>query len=436
MAGALRIQTVSGRDADSATFLELHRYLAASFPRVQEMLKREVVNELSLVYEWTGSNPSLPPLLFLAHLDVVPVEPGTEAQWTHPPFGGEVGDGFVWGRGALDDKSCVTALLEAIESLVSRGFRPERTILLAFGHDEEVGGEQGAKAIVDLLTQRNVHPHMILDEGALIAEGLVPGVRAPVALIGIAEKGNASVKITARGGGGHSSMPPPHTSVGLLATAIHQLERNPMPAAIDGPTAEQLRFLAPEMSFGMRLTMTNSWLLGPLVRRTLTQRAPTNAVVRTTMAATMINGGIKANVLPNQATAIVNFRIKPGDSIAGVLNHVSRTIEHPRLTAEVVPGGSEPSAVSSADSPQFDALHRTIRSVFPDVVVAPMLVIGSTDSRHYQGLSSSIYRFQPFRAAPPDLERIHGLNERISVEMYLDAIRFYAALMSTFGAAK
>ena len=288
LAGALRIRTLSvpGGPEDEATFLELHDYLAVTWPVAHATLTREVVGGLSLLYAWQGTDPSLPPLLLLGHLDTVPVDPAAEASWTRPPFSGEVADGFVWGRGALDDKGQVVAQLEAVEALLVEGFRPRRTVLLAYGHDEEIGGRRGAGEIAALLEARGVRASLVLDEGMIIADGMVPGVAAPAALLGISEKGSIHVRISATGEPGHSSMPPRHTAVGRVSAAVAKLEASPMKAALDGPAAMLFDVLGPEMDFGKRLVFANRWLLGPLVVKTLEANHRTNALVRTTAAET------------------------------------------------------------------------------------------------------------------------------------------------------
>jgi carboxypeptidase PM20D1 len=236
LAQALRFATISHEDpaqVDRAPFRELHRFLEESFPQVHHSLKREVIEEYSLLYTWQGTDASLAPALFAGHIDVVPVESGTETEWQYPPFEGCVEEGYIWGRGALDDKVAVLGLLEAAEALLARGFQPHRTIYLAFGHDEEVGGTYGAKRIAALLQQRGVRLEFALDEGLAVTEGIIPKVSKPVAMVGIAEKGYLCLELSAESRGGHSSMPPSETAIGILSAAITRLERHPMPPRRD-----------------------------------------------------------------------------------------------------------------------------------------------------------------------------------------------------------
>jgi carboxypeptidase PM20D1 len=431
LAGALRIPTISHVDGPvlAEEFAALHAYLAAAFPRVHGALRVERVNEHSLLYTWAGAEPTLPPVLLMAHLDVVPVEPGTEGDWSYPPFEGRIAEGFVWGRGALDNKGGVLGILEAVEMLLAEGDRPRRGVLLAFGHDEEVGGT-GAQAIAALLGQRGTRPELVLDEGGVIADGIVPGLAAPAALVGTAEKGYLSLALEVQEAGGHSSMPPRETAVGILSRAVTRLESRPFPGGLRGPTREMFVYLGPEMPFAQRMAFANTWLFGPLIRRQLAGSPSTDAALRTTTAPTMFEGSPKDNVLPIRARAVVNFRILPGETLESVTERVRRTIDDPRI--EIRPFGglaSEPSPVSRTDTPAFRALHRAIRQVFPEAVVSPFLVLGATDARHYTGLSENVYRFLPVRMTSEDLSRIHGTNERISVRDHAAAIRFYRQLI-------
>jgi carboxypeptidase PM20D1 len=433
LAGALRFKTVSYQDSsqfDAREFEGFQRYLRATFPRLHAALKLENVNGYGLLYEWTGADPNLPPIVLLAHQDVVPVEPGTESRWTEPPFEGRIAGGYVWGRGALDDKGSLVGILEAVEHLVAAGAKPRRTVYLAFGHDEEVGGRRGAGRIADLLASRNVHPELVLDEGGALATGLVAGIAAPVALVGIAEKGYVTVRLTAQAEGGHSSMPPDETAVGILAAAIVRLEHQQMPRAIRGPTATMFDYLGPEMSFGPRLVMANRWLFGGILARQFGATPQGNAMLRTTTAPTVLQAGVKENVLPSSARALVNFRILPGDSVESVVEHVRQAVRDSRISVSPLEETkSNPSGVTSVDSEPFQLLARTIRQVIPGAVVTPWLVVGATDSRHYARLTPNVLRFMGTAITKDDLRRVHGTDERVGVQAYADAVRVYLQLL-------
>jgi carboxypeptidase PM20D1 len=323
------------------------------------------------------------------------------------------------------------AILEAVELLLRKGFKPRRTVFLAFGHDEEIGGQAGAGRIAALLKSRRIRARYVLDEGLAVTEGIVPGLDQPAALVGVAEKGFASVELSASSPGGHSSMPPPQTAIGIVAAAIERLETHPMPAALDGPAALLFERLGPEMTFLTKLGLANRWVLGGLIVSRLEASPTTAALVRTTTAATIFEGGVKENVLPKRARAVVNFRIKPGQTVQDVLTHVRKVVGDSRVQIGLLSPGAarDPSPVSSTTSEAFQTIERTIRQVLPRAVVAPGLVLGGTDARHYEELADDVYRFEPFVLGPDDPQRIHGTNERISVDVYRDCVRFYAQLL-------
>jgi carboxypeptidase PM20D1 len=433
LAGALRFQTVAHRDVarrDASEFARLHEYLTATFPFVHAALSREMVEEHAALYTWQGTDPALAPALLMGHIDVVPVEPDTAAAWTYPPFAGRVADGYVWGRGAIDDKGAVLALLEAAEHLLGEGYRPARTIYFAFGHDEEVGGPSGAVRIAARLAVRGVRLEYVLDEGGIVMEGgpLLPD--APVALVGIAEKGFVSLELAAEAEGGHASMPPRETAIGIVSRAVVRLQENRFPGRLHGPTREMFAYVGPEMPFARRLPLANLWLFGPLIERQLARTPATDAMLRTTTAPTIFEAGSRENVLPVRARAVVNFRLLPGDTVDEVIERVRRVVDDPRVRVARLDGvGHDPSPVSPTDGPAFELLQRTIRQIFPRAVVTPYVAIGGTDSRHYSGLTASVYRFLPFRLRQDDLARIHGLDERVSIESYAEAIRFYRQLI-------
>lgn len=437
LAGAIRIATVSGpgERIRPAALRRFRRYLAERFPRVHGELGREVVAEHSLLFTWSGPGTASAsaPLVLLAHQDVVPAGPEAAQRWTHEPFGGAVADGYLWGRGAMDDKGSLLAILEAVEWLLRDGVRPERPVLLAFGHDEEIGG-QGAAALAERLERRGVQPFLVLDEGLAVADGLMPGVERPVALVGVAEKGYLSLVLRATGQGGHSSAPPRQTAVDVLARALQRLRSRPLPAGIDGPVEELFTTLAAEMTFDRRLVLANLWMFEPMVVHELSSRSATDALLRTTTAPTMLSGSVKDNVLPIEATAVVNFRLHPRDTAESVIAHVRRAVNDPRVEVEVYGAfGSEASPVSPTRGPAWELLAGTVARVLPEALVAPSLVLGGTDARHYAGLTPNVYRFVPFTVGLGDLERVHGTDERLALADYGRMVRFYRELIENAG---
>lgn len=433
---AIRIQTVTRAAGDPQpgsddAWRELRALLAARYQRVFS-LPIDVVADHTLLVTWPGSDASLSPLILMAHQDVVPINEGTEADWTHGPFGGVVADGYVWGRGAMDDKGALVAVLEAAESLASSGWTPRRTIILLLGHDEEVAGRGAAEAFA-LLGTRGVTPVMVLDEGLAVLARL-PFTGKPAALIGVTEKGYASLVLTAQTEGGHSSRPPRESGVVRIARAVVALEDNQMPADLSAPPLpDMIAALAPDLPFAARLAFANQWLLGRLIESKLTDPS-SNALIRTTTAPTMLSGSIKDNVLPQRASAVVNFRIHPRDTFAEVTEHVSQVTRHVEgLTIEPYREGivADPSPVSSIHSDAYRVLEAVAREAAgPGVPVAPALMIGATDARHAVRLTQdAIYRFVPAVYTDEELAGFHGTNERLSVENLGRMMRAYAQLM-------
>ncbi|MDO9092656.1 MAG: M20 family peptidase [Rubrivivax sp.] len=435
MAAAVRARTVSGLLDPAGTALEfdkLHTHLRSRYPLVHTTLEREVVGAHSLLFTWRGSDAAAKPIALLAHQDTVPIAPGTDKLWTQPPFDGVVEGGMVWGRGTLDNKSNLVTQLEAVELLLKAGFKPRRTVHFFFGHDEEVGGQRGAVAVVALFKQRGVQLDFVLDEGLAVTEGILPGVDQPLALIGLAEKGSVSLKLTAQAPPGHSSMPPGpgNSAIGMLSAALARLDAQPLPGGIQGAAAELFAAVAPELPFGQRLAMSNLWLLRPVVEGMLGKGAATNAMMRTTTALTVVNAGNKENVLPGRAEAVVNFRILPGDTIESVTAYVKGVVADKRIEVAPLGEGFNPSSVSSPQAEGYRVIERTIREVFPDSLVAPGLMLAASDARHFQAVADQSYRFMPIRFKSADLQRVHGTDERISVDQLADMVRFYHRLLS------
>jgi carboxypeptidase PM20D1 len=432
LAEAIRFKTLSLQEpahSHSDEFLRFHAFIDRSFPRLRQSLNKETIGSYSLLYTWLGKDKGLKPLLLMAHMDVVPVEAATESSWHQPPFSGRVAEGFIWGRGAMDDKASVMGLLEAVEHLLESGFEPQRTVYLAFGHDEEIGGNDGAAKIAGLLQSRGVDLEYVLDEGLNIFNGIVPGISAPVALIGVAEKGYLTLQLTAESPGGHSSAPPEHTAITVISRALQRLEGRPFPTRLSEPTRKMFEFLGPEMSWTKRLALANLWLFDPLLRKQLTRSPLTNALVRTTMTPTIFHAGVKENVLPTKASAVINLRLAPGETVAGAIAHVRAAIEYPNVSVNPLSAQMEPSSVSDIQSTSFAWVHRTIRQTAPQALVAPALLVAATDSRHYQALTKNIFRFLPITLGPDDTKRYHGIDERIAIDDYERCVSFYAQLI-------
>lgn len=420
---------------DTLVFRQLDTFLQKSYPLTHTNLERIAINEFSYIYKWAGQNPNLEPVLLMGHTDVVPIEEASRDKWTVEPFSGTIKNDKIWSRGAIDDKLNVFGILEASELLLKEGFIPIRTIYFAFGHDEEVSGNNGAIAMVDYFKKNKIQFEYILDEGAMVLSDALKGLDRPLAMIGISEKGYTTLTLTAQlNYGGHSSMPPKETAVGILCKAIDRLQAHPFPMDINGATLELFQHAGPEMNTFYKTLFANLWLTDGLIKKQLSNDPAASALMRTTTAPTMLRGGVKDNVLPTKASAKVNFRIIPNESVASVKAYVQEVIDDKRIFIQADEQfSSNPMPLSSTNSYGFRLIQRTIQEIFPEVVVSPSLVIAATDSRHYKDLSDNIYRFQPIQITRQDTRSIHGIDEHISINNYKTAINFYRQLIKNSG---
>lgn len=429
---AIKIKTISPQnisDFDSIYFQNFTNFLKETYPLVDSLLEKMVFNSFSHLYIWKGSDLSLKPILLLAHLDVVPVIEEDITLWKQDPFGGEIVNNMIWGRGTIDNKNGVVGIMEALGLLLKDGFLPKRSIYIAFGHDEEIGGLNGARKIAEYLKEEHIEAEFILDEGGSIVQKLIPDIEKDVALIGIAEKGFVSLEISASIAGGHSSMPERETAIDVLANAIVKLNQNPFPAVISPAIDEFIGNLGPEMPFKNKLIFANKSIFKSIITGIYEASASGNALVRTTTSPTIFNSGVKDNIIPLSASAVINFRIIPGETIATVTNRVKQIINDDRITFKQGAFASEPSHVSSTSSFGYRTLNKTILEIYPNTLVTPYLVLGATDSRHFSSVSDNIYRFSAMKINKENIKSFHGLNERISVSDFENSIRFYHQLI-------
>lgn len=429
---AIQFETVSYEDSleiDYEPYEDFIEFLEESYPNLHEKADRKRIGTYSLLFKWEGDTPSLKPAFFMGHYDVVPVTEGSDEYWDYPSFGGEIADGFVWGRGALDDKSGIMSVVEAVEQLMEQDYQPSRTIYLALHHDEEVGGLRGAKKVSEYLEAEGVELEYLVDEGPPVAIEILENIDVPIALIGVAEKGSVNIELLYRQDGGHSSMPPRVTVISTLSRAINRIEQNPMGAHFDGLIVQTFDPLIPYMSFRQRLAFNNPWLFKGAIVRNLSENAATNAALRTTAAKTIFEAGFKENVLPVEGRVIINFRLHPNDTIEDVERYVRRVIRNSDIDVRVMERARNASPVSDTRAWSFRMLRQTIQEQFEGALVAPSLFVAASDSRHFHNLTSNVYRFRPIRATHEDRSRVHGINERIGTDNYLEMIEFQKKLI-------
>ena len=427
---SIQFQTISFQSPelkDQSQFSAFIDWVHTSYPRVHQSLDYIQLND-TMLYRWPGSDASLQPILVTGHYDVVPVIPGSESQWQQPPFSGAIVDGLIWGRGALDDKSGVLGILEAVTYLLDAGHQPQRTVYLSFGHDEEIGGREGAAAVAAYLKDQGVQLAWSLDEGSFIFDGLIAGVDSLVAAINVAEKGSITLDIVAAAEGGHSSMPPQTSAITDLARAITQLEEHPVPGGLEGLAADMFDKISRHMPFVPRVFFANQWLFGGLINDQLSGAPTTNAMLRTTTAPTMLSGSVNTNVLPIEAVATVNFRIHPRDSMDSVENYVTDLVASDSIHVRRR-SGANASSVSDWHAPGFSIIAQSMREIHGDIPVAPGLMIAGSDSRHYGKVADNAYRFNPIRLTPELMTGVHGTNEHISIKDYAQGVRGYIQII-------
>lgn len=429
---AIAIKTVSPEDIadfDSIQFDAFNQFLKTSYPLTDSLLGHKVFNNYSHLYKWEGSAAELKPVILMAHLDVVPVIDQNIQYWREDPFAGTITNDTIWGRGTIDDKIGIVGLMESIEYLLEKGYQPERSILFAFGHDEEIGGSLGANTIASYLEEQGIRAEFVMDEGGSLTRGLIPGLDKDVAMIGIAEKGFVTLKLSIKMEGGHSSMPAKETSIDVMADAIAKLKKNPFPATISEPLDALIDYLGPEMPFVNRMAFANKDIFKPLIINAYESTASGNALVRTTTSPTIFNSGVKDNIIPLSANATVNFRVIPGSDIDEVIAHVKKVVDDDRIKIAQASYNIGPSKVSSLTSLGFTKINRTIAQVFPEALVTPHMVVGATDARHFSKISDQIYRFSPITISKDNIKSFHGLNERIALSDLELAITFYGQLI-------
>ena len=429
---AIKIKTISPEnkiDFDSIQFQHFSDFLKNTYPLADSLLEKKTFNSYSFLYKWMGSDLTLKPIVLMAHLDVVPVIQENRANWKHDPFGGEIINDTIWGRGVIDHKVGVIGIMESLELLLKDGFLPKRSIYIAFGHDEEIGGVNGAIKIAQHLKEENIEAEFVLDEGGSIVQKLIPGIQKDVALIGIAEKGFVSLELSVSIEGGHSSMPERETAIDVLSNAIVKLKQNPFPALISPSIENFIDNLGPEMPFANKLVFANKSIFKSLITGIYEESASGNALVRTTTSPTIFNSGVKDNIIPLVASAVINFRIIPGETITTVTNRVINIINDKRITIKKGSFLSEPSKVSSTSSFGYKTLNKTILEIYPTALVAPYLLVGATDSRHFNAISDNIYRFSAIKLNKENIKSFHGLNERLPISDFENSIRFYHQLI-------
>lgn len=436
LSAAIQIPTIANRDeslVDWSKFDEFHAFLREAYPLIHEKLELQIISTRSLMYHWKSAHPEKEPVCMLAHQDVVPVTPGTEDDWIHPAFSGEVADGYIWGRGALDIKNHLIGVMEAVETLLEEGYVPERDVYLCFGHNEEVmteGDACGAYCMMNWFKERGIKLDSVIDEGGAILPVNVKGViNRNLAGVGIAEKGHVDFEISVAAKGGHSSQPPKHTALGELSRIVCELEKHQFKAELTPQLTSLFNEIGKSTTYPVRCVASNLPILKPAIEKVCSNIPAVASMMRTTTAVTMANGSPAPNVLPQKASVVANFRIMPGQTVEDVEAHI-RKYAGPKAEVNLV-GGKNPSKISPTDSRAFKVISDICKGMNPKNIVAPYLVMGGTDARQYEDVCDNIYRYSPFLVNTQLLLTTHGTNERIPIDALEDGVAFFKRYIRT-----
>ena len=429
MSNAIQLPTETPNDSfkfDTTTFLAYREFLETSYPLIHQNLPRTIIDSFNYIYEWKGTDTSILPMVLMAHYDVVPVEASAVKLWHAKPYGGEIKDDYIWGRGVLDDKSSMISILEATEAQLKAGFHPKQTIYLCFGADEESSG-YGAIAVTKYFEKQHKRFDIVVDEGGEISTESNKNIKHPIASIGVGEKGYVTLILTAQKEGGHSSVPGEATAIDILSNAVVKAKAKQMPLRLIAPIKSYIeRISSYNEDFIQKMKQSNLWLFKGSILNEMSEEPHSNALVRTTIVPTVFNSGVRDNVIPTFATAYLNSRILPGETPNDVKAFVEKTIDDTNIKVTIYPNyQTMPSPTTDINSKAFKRIEQAINSIVADVVVAPMLMVGATDSRNYRSLSDGVINFTPITNG----KGYHGIDERMQISDFKKCFNFYTLLI-------
>ena len=427
LAEMIKCKTISHRDKtldDELEFEKFEKLLPKLFPLVFEKCSYEKIGERGILIKWRGKSQESPSV-FMSHYDVVSVE---QADWEKPAFDGIVDNGVLWGRGTLDTKGTLNGILQAAETLISEGFVPAHDIYFAFGGNEEVAGD-GSWGIVQHFKSLGITPGMVLDEGGAVCTGVFPGVKGPIALIGIGEKGQMNIRYTVKGGGGHSSSPKAGGPIPRLSAACLRVEKSSFKFTLTKPAELLFDTAGRHSAFLYRVLFANLWCFAPLLSLyAKLSGGEFNALVRTTIAFTQMTGSKGANVIPAHATMVSNHRIIPGETVESVVDRIKKIVNDDKIEVSLI-DGNDPSVISETNCEAYNRVKSAISETWQDTIVSPYLMVAASDSRHWGEISDKVYRFSAMALSKEERGMIHGNNERIPLDTISRTVEFFIRIM-------
>ena len=427
LAELIRCKTISYSDhslEDDAEFEKLIEKLPDLYPNVFEKCEFSRLPDRALLFHWHGKTAAEPAVM-MAHYDVVPVN---EEKWDKPAFDAIIEDGVMWGRGTLDTKGTFNGALFAADTLISQGYVPAHDVYLAFSGGEEVNG-MGARNIVELFREKGIVPGIVVDEGGAVVENVFPGVKVPCGLIGIAEKGMMNAQFRTISSGGHASAPKPNMPVDALAEACVEVVGHPFKMHLTKPVAEMFDTLGRHSTFLYRMIFANLWCFGWVLDLLgKTSGGDMNALLRTTVAFTQMEGSSARNVIPPEAKMVANMRLNPADSVASALEYLKKTVGNDKVEITALES-FEPSRISRTDCDGWDRVAAAVGETWPGCIVSPYLMVQCSDSRHWGVISDRVYRFSAMDLTAEERATIHGNNERVRLDGICKAVEFYIRLM-------
>ncbi len=425
----IKYPTISYDDSskiNQQAFKDFKAHLRNDYPEINKVAEYQEIGT-GVLFRIKGES-SDNPIVLMSHFDVVPVS----NNWTKDPFGAEMDETYVYGRGTLDTKLTINAAMESVEYLLTQGKIFKQDIYLSFGGDEEIGGKSQI-AITSYFKEKHIRPYLVLDEGGAIVSNMFPGVKEKVAAVGIAEKGFLNLELKAGSKGGHASTPPKETAVTVLADAVNKLNRSKLfKMKMTYPVRAMFDHITPHSkNFIIRMIFANMWLFKPLVNVIAKlSGGQLKAMFKTTLAFTISEGSKAYNVLPNEAKIGINIRLRPDEPSEVIINRIKKIINNDDITVTPILV-SEPSPVSFMDE-GYDAVEKAINETFQNTIVAPYLMVATTDSRYYHEISDRVYKFSPMDVSSDDLSRMHADDERMSNENVINSVKFYIRLLNRF----